>query len=57
MVDIQSGTAEKRRKKKKKQQLQNIMSASATHGGHNEHISTTLAIGLAHNYIVEYVYV
>jgi len=35
MVDIQSATAEIRREKKKKKQDQNIMSASATHGGQN----------------------
>jgi len=38
MVDIQSATAEIRRGKKKedrKQQDKNIMSASATQGGHN----------------------
>jgi len=35
-VDIQSTTAEIRRGKKKKKQDQNIMSASATQGGHNE---------------------
>jgi len=40
MVDIQSPTAEIRRgnkkeRKKKKPQDENIMSASATHGGHN----------------------
>ena len=40
--DIQSGTAEirrgKRRKKKKETTGQNIMSASATQGGHNKYI-------------------
>ena len=39
MVDIQSATAEIRRGKKKerkKKQDKNIMSASATQGGHNE---------------------
>ena len=35
MVDIQSATAEIRRGKKKKQD-KNIMSASATQGGHNK---------------------
>jgi len=43
MVDIQSVTAENRRgkedrRKKKKPQDENIMSASATHGGHNQAI-------------------
>jgi len=42
MVDIQSATAEIRRGKKKKErrkkpQGKNIMSASATQGGHNNH--------------------
>jgi len=40
MVDIQSATAEIRRGKyqeRKKKQDKNIMSASATHGGHNKH--------------------
>jgi len=36
MVDIQSATAEIRRGKKKKKQDKNIMSASATQGGHNK---------------------
>jgi len=36
MVDIQSVTAEIRRGKKKEKQDKNIMSASATQGGHNE---------------------
>jgi len=38
MVDIQSATAEIRRGKKerRKKQDKNIMSASATQGGHNE---------------------
>jgi len=40
MVDIQSATAENRRgkkeRRKKKAQLQNITSASAMQGGHNE---------------------
>jgi len=41
MVDIQSATAENRRGKKKKDrkkkpQDENIMSASATQGGHNK---------------------
>jgi len=42
-VDIQSATAEIRRekKKKKKKQDKNIMSASATHGGHNKKINVT----------------
>jgi len=48
MVDIQSATAETRRgkkierkkKKKKKPQGKNIMSASATQGGHNELFQT-----------------
>jgi len=44
MVDIQSPTAEIRRGKKKerknKPQGKNIMSASATHGGHNEQSPT-----------------
>jgi len=41
MVDIQSATSEirrgkkKKKKKKKKPQGKNIMSASATQGGHN----------------------
>jgi len=35
MVDIQSPTAEIRRGKKEEETGQNIMSASATHGGHN----------------------
>jgi len=38
MVDIHSATAEimrgKKRRRKKKPQCKNIMSASATHGGH-----------------------
>jgi len=44
MVDIQSATAENMREKRKKEerrikpQLQNIMSASATQGSHNNHI-------------------
>jgi len=37
MVDIQSATAEIRRgKRRKKKQDKNIMSTSATHGGHNK---------------------
>jgi len=43
MVDIQSATAEIRRgikKDKKKPQGKNIMSASATQGGHNEPLAT-----------------
>jgi len=43
MVDIQSPTAEIRRGKKeeryKKPQDENIMSASATQGGHKKHVS------------------
>jgi len=46
MVDIQSATAEIRRgrkkrkkKKKKKPQGKNIMSASATQGGHNYYVT------------------
>jgi len=35
MVDIESATAEFRREKKKKPQDENIMSTSATQGGHN----------------------
>jgi len=35
-VDIQSVTAEIRRKKRRKKQDKNIMSASATHGGHKQ---------------------
>jgi len=47
MVDIQSATAENKPAKKKeerqKPQLQNIMSASATQGGHNhQQIAATL---------------
>jgi len=38
MADIQSATADIRRGKKKKQG-QNIMSASATQGGHNNYYS------------------
>jgi len=46
MVDIQSVTVETRRGKKekerrKKPQLQNIMSASATQGGHKVYCATT----------------
>jgi len=43
MVDIQSPTAEIRREKKKerKKQDKNIMSASATKGGHNNKIPDT----------------
>jgi len=48
MVDIQSATAEIRRRKKKKErqkpQLQNIMSASATQGGHNNFKQTALRL-------------
>jgi len=45
MVDIQSPTAEirrwkKKKKKKKKLQGKNIMSASATQGGHSDHTSS-----------------
>jgi len=40
MIDIQSAAAEnwrgKEKEKKKKSQLQNMMSASATQGGHNK---------------------
>jgi len=36
MVDIRSATAEIKRGKKEKPQGKNIMSASATQGGHNK---------------------
>jgi len=42
MIDIQSATAEIRRgKKKKKPQGKNIMSTSATQGGHKKEEKTT----------------
>jgi len=52
MVDIQSVAAEIRRGKKdrrKKPQGKNIMSASATQGGHNKRLGTTAALDGANN--------
>jgi len=43
MIDIQSATAEIKQGKKKKEEEtgQNIMSASAAQGGHNNHLHIT----------------
>jgi len=55
MVDIQSATAEIRRgiknrqKEREKSQGKNIMSASATQGGHNKHISNEVGAGVIIN--------
>jgi len=47
MVDIQSASAEIRRgiKKDKKPQAKNIMSASATQGGHNKYLLRLVHVG------------
>jgi len=49
MVDIQSATSNKKEERRKKPQDENIMSASATQGGHNKSSVVAEMGGRGHN--------